>query len=346
MMSRRMLWLAGLAPFVFAAVPSHPAPSSPRYHVTASYVLGGEGGWDYVAFDSAGHRLFITRSDRVMVVDPSNGKLLGEIPGLQRGHGVAFNYATNHGFITSGSDSTVIMFDLKTLKPLGRTTAADDADGIFYDPASKRIVSMDGDANEATVIDPATGKRIGNIALGGKPEFGVSGGDGKLYANLEDKAMIVEFDPQSMRVTRRWSLAPCESPSGLAIDRVHHRLFSGCRNGLMAVSDIAAGKVVTTVPIGSGVDANAFDAATGDAFASNGDGTLTVVHESSPTTFQVAETDTTMVGARTMALDPVTHTVYTVSSRFGPLPDTAGSGGRRRRPPMVPGTFTLLVLTR
>ncbi len=355
MLTLRSRLAAAAAPVLligFACAPaSTPAPAAAPaaapalgYHVVASYVVGGEGGWDYVSLDSVGHRIFVTRGDRVMVLDQKDGHLLGEIPGLQRGHGVAFSYRTGHGFATSGSDSTVIMFDLVTLKVLGRTTAADDADGVFYDPVSDRIVTMNGDANSASIIDPATGRRIGNVALGGKPEFGASAGNGKLYANLEDTAEIVEFDPATMRATRHWSIAPCESPTGLAVDRVHHRLFSGCRNKLMAISDLDAGRLVTTVPIGSGVDANAYDPATGNAFASNGDGTLTVVHEDSPSSFSVAETVPTMPGARTMALDPVTHRVYTVSAQFGPMPDTPAAGGRRRRPPMLPGSFTLMVL--
>lgn len=316
----------------------------PSYHVLSTHQLGGDGGWDYLALDTVGNRLFIARSDRVMVVDPDQGKVLGEIPGLQRAHGVAFSYATGHGFATSGADSTVTMFDLATLKVLGHTMVDVDDDGILYDPASTHIFTLNGDANTASVIDAATGKRLGTIPLGGKPEFGVSDGSGQVYVNLEDKGAIVELDAKAMKVTRSWSISPCESPTGLAIDVAHHRLFSVCRNELMAISDASAGKLVTTVSIGSGVDAARFDAATGDAFASNGEGSLTVVHENRPNDFQVVQTVPTISGARTMELDPRSHRVYVVGAKYGPAPTQPTTGHPRRRPPMVPGSFTLVVL--
>jgi YVTN family beta-propeller protein len=324
---------------VMSALALTAAAQAPTYHVVAHYPLGGAGGWDYVTIDTAGHRVFIARENRVMVVDEATGKPISEIGGkLNRAHGVAFSYSTGHGFITSGGDSTVTMFDLKTLKVLGTTTAADDADAILYDPATGHLFTMNGDANSASVIDEKTGKRIGTIKLGGKPEFGVSDGTGKLYANIEDKNEIVEIDAKAQKVTRRWSVKPCESATGLAIDAAHHHLFSGCRNKLMAISDAAAGKLMMTLPIGAGVDANAYDAASGLAFSSNGDGTLTVVREDSPGHFVVAQTAQTAASARTMALDPVTHRIYTVAAKFG-----AAAAGQRR-PPVVPGSFEMLVL--
>ncbi|HEY2375851.1 MAG TPA: hypothetical protein VGH98_07730 [Gemmatimonadaceae bacterium] len=235
-------------------------------------------------------------------------------------------------------------FDLKTLKVLGRTTAADDADAIAYDPISKRVYTFNGDANSSSVIDPASGQRVGTITLGGKPEYGVSAGDGKVYANIEDKAEVVEIDAATQKVARRWSLAPCQSPTGLAIDRAHHLLFSGCRSKHLAISDMDKGKLITTLPIGAGVDATAFDLGTENAFASNGDGTLTVVHEDSPDRFRVVQTVTTMPGARTMALDPRSHRLFLVSAQFGPAPTESTAASPRRRPPVIPGSFTLLVV--
>jgi DNA-binding beta-propeller fold protein YncE len=317
--------------------------SAGSYHVAQRVPLGGEGGWDYIAVDTARGRLFITRSDRVMVVDQATGKQVGEITGLNRGHGVAFDHATNHGFATSGADSTVTMFDLGTLAVLKRTIAAVDDDAVLYDPVSKRVFTMNGDAGSASVMDPTSGERVGNIDLGGKPEFGVTDGAGHVYINIEDKGEVVEVDPAAMKLSRRWSIAPCEEPSGLAIDVAHRRLFSVCGNKLMAVSDAASGKLITTLPIGSGVDGAAFDPASGNAFASNGEGTVTVVHEDTPDNFRVVSTVQTMTGARTIALDPKTHRVYTVGARFGPMP-AAASGTGRRRPPIIPGSFTLLVL--
>jgi DNA-binding beta-propeller fold protein YncE len=313
------------------------------YHVAHSYSLGGSGGWDYVSLDTAGHRLFIARQDRVMVVDPASGKLLAEIPGLNGAHGVAFAYQSGHGFATSGRDSSVVMFDLKTLAVAGRTTAALDADAILYDPATQRVFTFNGDANSSTVLDAASGKRIGTIDLGTGPEFAVSAGDGKLYVNLEEKGTVAEIDAAAMKVTRQWSLAPCQTPTGLAIDRAHHRLFSGCRSGVMAISDASAGKLITTLPIGQAVDACRFDPATQLAFASNGDGTLTVVHEDAPDQFRVVATVPTRRGARTMELDEATHRVFTVTADFGPTP-AATPEHPRPRPPIVPGTFALLVL--
>jgi len=290
-----------------------------------------------------GHRLFIARQDRVMVVDPASGKVVAEIPGLNRAHGIAFAYETGHGFATSGADSAVTMFDLASLRVLGHTTVAPDDDAILYDPVTKHVVTFNGDAHSASVLDPGSGKRIGTIELGGGPEFGVASGDGKLYVNLEDKAAVAEIDAAAMKVTRQWPLAPCEAPTGLAIDRAHHRLFSGCRNQLMAISDATTGKLVATVPIGQGVDACRFDAGTGLAFASNGDGTLTVVHEDTPDKFTVVGNVPTKRGARTMELDEKSHRLFTVTADFGPPPAPTPERPRPR-PSILPGTFALLVL--
>src|SRR6266702_2386099 len=218
----------------------------------------------------------------VVYVDKDNGTLVGEVTGIQGAHGTAIAAATGHGFATSGNDQSVVMFDLKTFKALGRIPAAEDADAIIYDGASNRVFTFNGDAHSSTVIDPREGKLITNIPLGGKPEYGASAGDGKVYANLTDTSEVVEIDAKTATVARRWSTAPCKQPVAMAIDTAHHRLFSGCRSGVMAVSDYQAGKVVATVPIGPGVDGAGFDAASGNVFASNADGTLTVIHQDSP----------------------------------------------------------------
>ena len=349
MMPRQERIASVAAAFVLAtgavAASAH-AQGTRGYHVAQQYTLGGDGGWDYLAFDGEGKRLFITRSDRVTVVEPSSGRVLGEIAGLKRGHGVALAYPTGHGFVTSGADSTVTMFDLKTLAPLKRIHAAVDDDAVLYDPASKRVFTFNGDAESATAIDPITGEKIRDIPLGGKPEFGVTDGEGRVFVNIADKGEIAQLDPTQLTVVKRWSIAPCEDPSGLAFDGKHERLFSVCGNRVMAVSDAHAGKLVTTVPIGSGVDAAGYDAGTGDVFASNGEGTLTVIHEDSPDRYHVVETVPTMTGARTMTLDPAAHRVYTASAKFGAAPAAATADNPRRRPPMVPGSFTLLVLQR
>ena len=276
-----------------------------------------------------------------MVVDENTGKLLGEITGIDGAHGTALVPATGHGFATSGEDKSVVMFDMKTLKVLGRIPAAEDADAIIYDSASNRVFSFNGDANSSTVIDPAAGKLITNIPLGGKPEYGASAGDGKVYVNLTDKSEVVEINAKSAAVVRRWSTAPCKQPVSMAIDTAHHRLFSGCRSGVMAISDYQAGKVVATVPIGNGVDGAAFDPASGDAFASNADGSLTVIHQDSPDQYHVVETLKTPEGSRNMGLDPTNHRIYVACAKFGP-----SKTGAKGRGPVLPGTFSLMVIER
>ena len=316
------------------------AQSSGSWRVAHTYLLGGEGSWDYVVPDPPHHRLFIARQNRVMVVDEDTGKLLGEVTGIQGAHGTAVAESTGRGFATSGNDQSVVMFDLKTYKVLGRIPAAEDADAIVYDAPSNRVFTLNGDAHSSTVIDPKEGVRITNLPLGGKPEYGASAGDGKVYANLTDTSEVVEIDAKSATVSRRWPTAPCKQPVSMAIDTRHHRLFSGCRSGVMAVSDYQAGKVVATVPIGQGVDGAGYDPASGDAFASNADGTLTVIHQQTPDEYRVVQTVETPQRSRNMGLDPTTHRLYLVSAKFGEAP------GGRGRPPVLPGTFSLMAIER
>jgi len=325
------------------AVTSLLAQSPSSYRVTHTYVLGGDGSWDYVVPDPPNHRVFIARQNRVMVVDEDNGSLLGEVTGIQGAHGTAVAAGTGHGFATSGNDQSVVMFDLKTFKALGRIPAAEDADAILYDSASNRVFTLNGDAHSSTVIDPREGTLITNLPLGGKPEYGVSAGDGKVYANLTDTSEVVEIDAKALQVTRRWPTAPCRQPVSMAIDTGHHRLFSGCRSGVMAVSDYQAGRTVTTVPIGMGVDGAGYDAASANAFASNADGTLTVIHQDTPDQYHVAESVPTPQGSRNMGLDTTNHRVFVVSAKFGTPP--AGAPGRGR-PPVIPGSFSLMVIER
>ena len=231
--------------------------------------------------DTPNHRVFIARQTRIMVVDEDKGTLLGEVTGIKGAHGTAIAGSSGHGFATAGDDQSVIMFDAKTFQSLKRIPAAEDADAIIYDAASDRVFSLNGDAHSSTVID-SNGNLVTNIQLGGKPEYGTSAGDGKLYANLTDTSEIVEIDSKAAKVSRGWSTGACKQPVSMAIDTAHKRLFSGCRSGVMAVSDYQAGRVVTTVPIGMGVDGAGYDPASGNAFASNADGTLTVIHQDSP----------------------------------------------------------------
>jgi DNA-binding beta-propeller fold protein YncE len=323
--------------FILTLVPLF-AQSTSSYRVTHTYALGGDGSWDYIVPDPPNHRLFVARQNRVMVVDEDSGILLGEVTGIQGAHGTAVAEATGHGFATSGDDQSVVMFDLKTFRALKRIPAAEDADAIVYDGASNRVFTLNGDAHSSTVIDPRAGSVIANIPLGGKPEYGASAGDGKVYANLTDTSEVVEIDAKTATVARRWSTAACKQPVAMAIDTAHHRLFSGCRSGVMAVSDYQAGRVIATVPIGSGVDGAGFDAASGNAFASNADGTLTVIHQDAPDQYHVIENVSTPQGSRNMGLDPTNHRVFIVSAKFGPVP--AGA----RRGPVLPGSFTLMTI--
>lgn len=320
-----------------ATLPLVFAQSSSSYRVTHTYMLGGDGSWDYVVPDPPNHRLFIARQNRVMVVD-EGGKLLGEVEGIQGAHGTAVAESSGHGFATEGNGKSVAMFDLKTFKVLGRIPAAEDADAIVYDPSSNRVFTLNGDAHSSTVIDAKAGSLITNIDLGGKPEYGAAAGDGKVYANLTDTSEVVEIDAKKATVLRRWSTAPCKQPVSMALDTAHHRLFSGCRSGVMAISDYQAGKLVTTVPIGTGVDGAGYDPASGNAFASNADGKLTVIHQDSPDQYHVIENVPTPTGSRNMGLDPTNHRVFLVSAKFGPPP----AGGRRGV--VLPGTFELMVI--
>jgi DNA-binding beta-propeller fold protein YncE len=329
---------------VLAVLALHSAHAqSPSYEITHTYPVGGEGSWDYLVSDPPRHRVFIGRRDRVMVVDETTGRLLGEVLGIHGAHGTAIAAASGHGFATSGNDSSVVMFDLASFTPLARIHAAEDADAIIYDASSNRVFTLNGDAHSSTVIDAQTGRLLTNIDLGGKPEYGASAGDGKVYANLTDNGEVVEMDAKDLRVTRRWSTAPCKNPVAMAIDVAQKRLFSGCRSGVMAVSDYGAGRVVATLPIGAGVDGAGFDPVTRDAFASCIDGTLTVIHQDGPDQYHVAQTIATMAGSRNMGLDPSSHAIFLAGAKFEPLPAGAAP---RQRPSMVPGSFVVLVVER
>jgi YVTN family beta-propeller protein len=273
-------------------------PKSPSgYHVINRFKLGGEGGWDYLTFDAKGGRLFISRSTHVMVVDAENGTVLGDIPDTQGVHGIALVEELGKGYTSNGRTSSVTVFDLKTLKVLKQIPVGKNPDAIIYEPSSKRVFTMNGASNDTTAIDTKTDTVAGTIPLDGRPEFAVSDEHGHVFVNLEDKSSVVEFDPSKLSVLARWPIAPGEEPSGLAIDRKHSRLFSTGANKTLVVLDAQTGKVVTTLPIGGGVDAAGFDPETGLAFSSNGDGTLTVIHEDSPDKFTVVENVTTQRGA-------------------------------------------------
>ena len=314
------------------------------YKTSGSIPIGGTGGWDYLTADGDNHRLYVSHAGEVVVVDLNSEKPIGKVSGMSRIHGIAIANDLNTGFISDGGTNQVVAFDLKTLAVKNKIKAGTNPDGIVYDPASKRVFAFNGRTNDATAINAESGNVDGTIALGGKPEFPVSDGKGNVYDNIEDKSEIVQIDSQTLKVKAHWSVAPCESPSGLAIDTENRRLFAVCDNKMMAVIDADSGKVVATPAIGDGPDAAGFDPGTKLAFSSNGDGTLTVIHENGKDNYSVAQNVTTVKGARTMALDTATHKVYLSSAEYGPAP-AATAQNSRPRPSIVPGSFKILVVS-
>ena len=341
--SQRVRRLA-LAVAALAAAATAAQAQATNYHVAAKVKLGREGGWDYLIVDTAGHRVFMSRGMHTLVVDAKTDSVVGDIQDTPGVHGIAFAYDLGRGYTSNGRDSSITVFDLKTLEPVARVhTTGVNPDAIVYDDFSHRVFAFNGRSGDATAIDATTNTVAGTVPLGGKPEFAVVDGKGSLWVNIEDKSEIARLDTKTLAVKSRFALAPCEEPSGLAMDRASRRLFTVCSNKMMAIVDADGGKVVTTVPTGDGTDAAGFDPATKLAFASNGEGTLTVVHEDTPNTAHVVQSVTTQRGARTMALDPQTHIVYEVTADFGPPP--APTADRPRpRPPMIPDSFTLLVI--
>jgi PQQ-like domain len=315
------------------------------YHLVKSIALGGDGGWDYLTFDGAARKLYISRSTRVLVLDAETGKVSGEIPNLSGVHGIAIAQDAGRGFISNGRSDMVTIFDLKTGKVLSEVkSTGQNPDAIIYDPASHRAFAFNGRSGSATAIDAATGKVAGTIALGGKPEFAASDLRGSVFVNVEDKNEVVAIDSKNLTATHHWPLAGCDEPSAMAIDAAHQRLVIGCGNQTALIVDSTSGRVVTKLPICKGVDAAGFDPGAGLAFASCGDGTLTVAHEDSPDSWKVVASAATKQGARTMALDEKTHQVYLVTAQFGPRPAPTAAEPHPR-PPMVPGTFEVLVVS-
>ena len=341
--ARRMcgwLWVSMAALLLAAAAV---AAAGPGYHIIATYKLGGEGGWDYLTVDAAARRLYISRATHVLVVDTDNGKSVGDIADTPGVHGIALAPELGRGFVSNGREGTVSIFDPRTLATSSKVKVGDNPDAILYDSATKRVFAFNGRSQDATALDAAKGTVLGTIKLGGKPEFAASDGKGEIFVNIEDKSELLAIDPNKLEVKTRWPLAPCTEPSGLALDRKNRRLFVGCDNKMMAVVNADNGKVITTLPIGEGVDATGFDDETNLAFASCGEGVLTVVREESPDKFRVAENVPTQQGARTMALDSKTHNVWVVTAKFGPPPAAAPDNPHPRRS-IVPDSFVALVI--
>jgi len=319
------------------------------YHLAKKITIGTDGGWDYALVDAEAGRLYVSHGTRAVVIDLATDSVIGEVTPSNGMHGIAVAHEFNRGFTSNGRDTTVTIFDLKTLAAIGSVTVTGaNPDAIAYDDASKRVFTFNGRGSNATAIDAASGAVVGTIPLPGKPEFAQVDGKGLLYVNIEsDTGQIVVIDTKAMTEVKRYWLPGCQEPSGLAYDARNNRLFSVCGNAVMAVSDPGSGTVVATVPIGPGVDAAGFDPETRLAFASNGgDGTLTVVKQESADAYTVLGNAATQRGSRTMALDPRTHKIYLAAAEFGPPPPPAEAGGRPGRPPMIPGSFSVLVMDR
>ena len=332
-----VLLIAG--PRVQAQPSVFPSATAGHYRVVQTFHIGGAGGWDFLTVDPRHKLLYVTRSTHTMVIDAASGKTIADIPGLLRNHGVAIVPSVGRGFISDGKDASVTVFDLKTNKVLGKVKAADDADDIIYDPNCGKVLVACGDANLIVVIspdvDPQTGKADATIALGGKPESLVAG-QGKIYVNLVNKDQVAVIDSKTMNVTHKWSIGPGGSPVGLAMDPVKRRLFVGCRKPQkLIVMSADDGKVLADLPIGAGVDATEFD---GDIFASCRDGTLAIARETSPGKFAIVQTLATKQGARTMCLDPTTHTLYL------PTAELQGSFSGKSRPVAKPDSFMILAV--
>jgi len=334
-------WLAISLTVLIAAAAL--AAAAPGYKVVNTYKVGGDGGWDYLTADAAARRLYISRSTHVIVLDLDSGKTVGDIADTPGVHGIALAPELGRGFVSNGREGTVSIFDLKTLATTSKVRVGDNPDAILYDPATKRVFTFNGRSQDSTAIDAASGAVLGTIKLDGKPEFAASDGKGGVFVNIEDKSELTAIDANKLAVKATWPLAPCESPSGLSMDRRNRRLFVGCDNKMMAVVNADTGKVLATPAIGDGVDATTFDDETGLAFASCGEGVLTVVREESPDKFSVAENVPTQPGARTLALDSKTHNVYVVTAKFGPAPAPTADNPHPRRS-ILPDSFVVLVV--
>ncbi len=320
------------------------AVDAQQYKISGRIPFPGEGGWDYLAVDSANRRLYVSHSTQVEVVDLDSEKPVAKITGMKRIHGIAVANDFNRGYISDGGDDVVVIFDLKSDAVLQKVPAGKNPDGILYDPYSKRVFAFNGRSNDATAIDAASGKVAGTVALDGKPEFPVSDGKGNVYVNIEDKSEIAQLDPQTLKVKKTWSLSPCEEPSGLAIDLEARRLFSVCSNNKMAVVNADSGQVIATVAIGNGPDAAGYDPARKLVFSSNGEGTLTVVRQDSPDKYTVFENAATERSARTMSLDTKTHKIYLSAAQLGAAPE-ATADNPHPRPKIIPDSFHVLVLS-
>ena len=329
----------------FIACSCAAAAAVPASEILERWELGGPGGWDYLTFDAAGQRLFISRSTRVDVIDTGSGKIIGSIPDTQGVHGVALAPDLQRGFTSNGRANSVTVFDLSSLKVLQEVQLpARNPDAILYEPKGKHVFTFNGGSKDITVLDAVTLAQVATIPVPDKPEFAVSDGQGQIFVNIESRpGQMAVIDSEHLRPKAVWPLPGCDGPSGLAIDPAHHRLFSVCDARTMVVTDSSSGKQVARVPIGEGPDAAAYDPTRGIAYSSNGQGSLSIVRQESPDKYTVAATVPTERGARTMALDPASGRVFLATAQFGP-PPAATAAQPHPRPVPVDGSFVILVV--
>jgi hypothetical protein len=326
------------------------AAATINYHLVNTYKFGAAPGgreyFDYMTFDPESNRLYLSHGTEVLVVNAHTGKEEGKISGLKSSHGVAVVPDLGRGFISDGEQGKAIIFDLKTLKMVGEANAAPDADCILYDPASKRVFTFNGDSHSAIAIDPATGKDVGTIDLGGAPEFAVADGQGMIYNNLEDKSEVLAIDSRTLKVKSHWPIAPAGAPAPIAMDRAHRRLFvAGREPAMLVVMNADDGKMIQSFPISNGADADVYDPKTGLVFVSTREGWVHIFYEDSPDHYSDVGKVKTEFGAKTMAYDPKTQRIFVDTAQFGKAPEPTKENPRPRPRPM-PGTFHVLVYAR
>ena len=338
--------------FVFALVALslglglHLRASEPAFKLQNTWKLGGDGSWDYLAVDPTSHILYIARLNRIMLVNGQSGKLVNEITGLNHAHGIAFDDRGKVGYISDGGAGAILVFDRATYKILATIPAGKNPDAVLFEPTQRRVFAFNGGSHDATVIDASTNSVITTIPMPGRPEFSVTDGAGNVFVNIEDSSVVLRLDAATLETTASWPLAPGETPSGLAVDIAGHRLFSVCDNNKMVILDSQTGRVIAAPAIGEGADAVAFDPGHHLVFSSNGEsGNMTVVSAAAPAGYDAIQTLSTKLGARTMAVDPASGTVYTVSAALGPKPP-ASPANPKRRPAILPDSFVVLVYSR
>ncbi|AMR27339.1 hypothetical protein A0257_09695 [Hymenobacter psoromatis] len=341
-MKKLTLVVAASLALASGAALAQTAPAAAPYHLLHTITIGGEGGWDYLSVDPAGERLYLSHSTQVEVVDLKTRKVIGTIPNTPGVHGIEVVPSASRGYITCGRNNTCVVFDLKTLQPIGAPIpTGPKPDALLYDAFSKRVFLFSNDGGKSTVLNAATGAIEGTAELAGDIEAPATDGKGHIFANVEDKSEVIEFDAKTLAVLQRHKLAPGEEPTGLGYDPKTNRLFSACHNEKLVVTDSKTGKQIAVLPIGAGVDGAVFDPSTNNVVTSNGSGTFTVIHQDSPTKYTVVANIPTERGARTIAIDPKSHHIFTCTADYGPTPP-ATTEHPRPRPSIVPGTFRVL----